>query len=61
MTHAAQQLLEQFENLPDDERSEVVTELARRVAMSPHDLPTDEDLTAAADTLLAELDRREDS
>jgi len=33
-------------------------ELARRVALAPHDLPQD-DLVAAADRLFTELDRRE--
>jgi hypothetical protein len=61
MTRATQQLLEQFESLPDQERSELVAELARRVALAPHDPPTDEDLTAAADRLFVELDRRERS
>jgi hypothetical protein len=36
-----------------------MAELARRVALAPHDLPQDEDLVAAADRLFTELDRRE--
>ena len=59
MTHAAKKLLEEFEALPDDVRSEVVAELVRRVAFSAHDLPADIDLVAAADHLFLELDRRE--
>jgi hypothetical protein len=59
VTQATQKLLEQFEALPDRERSELVAELARRVALAPHELPTDEDLIASADRLFAELDRRE--
>ena len=59
MTQATQLLLEQFEALPDEERSEFVTELARRVALAPHDSPADDDLIAAADRLLLDLDRRE--
>jgi hypothetical protein len=59
MTPATRELLEAFEALPDDERSELVAELARRVALAPHDVPTDQDLLAAADQLLVELDRRE--
>ena len=59
MTHAATKLLDEFEALPDDSRSEVVAELVRRVAFAPHDLPTDTDLVAAADHLFLELDRRE--
>jgi hypothetical protein len=61
MTRAAQQLLEQFEALPDQERSEVVAELARRIALTPHGAPTDDDLIATADRLFVELDRREQS
>ena len=59
VTHATQKLLEEFEALPDRDRSELVAELARRVALAPHDLPQDEDLIAAADQLFTELDRRE--
>ena len=59
MTQATQKLIEEFEALPDPDRSELLAELARRVALAPHDLPTDEDLVAAADDLFTELDRRE--
>jgi len=58
VTKAAQKLLDEFEALPDRDRSELVAELARRVALAPHDLPQD-DLVAAADRLFTELDRRE--
>ncbi len=61
MTRATEQLLEQFDALPEQERSELVTELARRVSLAPHDAPTDEDLLSAADRLFVELDRREQS
>jgi hypothetical protein len=61
VTQATKRLIEEFEALPDRERSEVVAELARRVASGPHDLPSDEDLLAAADRLFVELDRREPS
>jgi hypothetical protein len=59
VTHVTQKLIEEFEALPDRDRSELVAELARRVALAPHDLPQDEDLLAAADRLFADLDRRE--
>lgn len=59
MTPATKKLLEEFEALPDRDRSELVAELARRVALAPHDLPQDEDFVAAADRLFTELDRRE--
>jgi hypothetical protein len=61
MTQAAKKLLEQFDELPDADRSELVAELVRRLAMAAHDLPTDDDLVSAADQLFAELDRREQS
>ena len=59
VTQATQKLLDEFEALPDQDRSELVAELARRVALAPHDLPQDDDLVAAADRLFTELDRRE--
>jgi hypothetical protein len=59
MTQATKKLLDEFDALPDRERSELVAELARRVALAPHDLPQDEDLLAAADRLFVDLDRRE--
>jgi hypothetical protein len=61
VTQAAKKLLEEFEALPEPDRSELVAELARRVALSPHDGPEDEDLLAAADRLFVELDHREQS
>jgi hypothetical protein len=36
-----------------------LAELLRRLALAPHDLPDPDDLTAAADQLFVELDRRE--
>ncbi len=59
MTQAAKRLLEEFDTLQDPDRAEVLAELLRRVAMAPHDLPDPDDLTAAADRLFVELDRRE--
>lgn len=61
MTQAAKKLLDEFDALPDRERAEVLAELLRRVALAPHDLPHDDDLTATADQLFVELDRREQS
>ena len=61
MTQATKKLIEEFAALPDRDRSEVVAELARRVALARHDLPEDDDLVAAADRLFTELDRREPS
>jgi hypothetical protein len=61
MTEAAKKLLDEFDALPERDRSELLAELVRRVASVPHDLPGDDDLAAAADRLLFELDRREPS
>jgi len=61
MTQAAKKLLEEFDALQDLDRAEVLAELLRRVALAPHDLPDPDDLTAAADCLFVELDRREQS
>ena len=61
MTQATKKLLDEFEALPEPDRSELVAEVARRVAHSPHDAPQGEDLVAAADRLFSELDRREQS
>jgi hypothetical protein len=61
MTPATKKLLEEFDALPDRDRSELLAELARRVALAPHDLPDNEDLLATADRLFSELDRREQS
>ena len=59
VTQATQKLLDEFEALPERDRSELVAELARRVALAPHDLPQDNDFVAAADRLFTELDRRD--
>ena len=59
MTQATRKLIEQFEALPEQERSELVAELARRVALAPHDLLGEDDLVASADCVFIELDRRE--
>jgi len=61
MTQAGKKLLDEFEALPDGDRSELVAELVRRVGLAPHDLPQDDDLVAAADRLFVDLDRREQS
>jgi hypothetical protein len=61
MTQAAKKLLEEFDALQDRDQAEVLTELLRRLALAPHDLPDSDDLTAAADRLFVELDRREQS
>jgi hypothetical protein len=59
MTQGARRLIEQFDALPEQERSEVLAELARRAGLSPRDLPADQDLLTAADQLFVELDQRQ--
>ena len=59
MTQAAKKLLEAFDALQDQDRAEVLDELLRRAALASHDLPGDEDLTATAEHVFRELDRRE--
>jgi hypothetical protein len=59
MTRAAKKLLEEFDSLSDADRAEVAAEILRRLAFSPHGLPDDGDLTAAADHVFLQLDRRE--
>jgi hypothetical protein len=59
MTRATQKLLDEFEALPSEDRAELVAELLRRTGLAPHEVPTDDDLVAAADRLFAELDRQE--
>jgi hypothetical protein len=61
MTQAAKKLLAEFDALEEQDRAEVLAELMRRVALSPHDLPNPDDLVAAADQIFVELDRREQS
>ncbi len=60
MTGAAKKLIDEFEALPDEDRNEVLAELLRRAALAPHDFPSDDELTAAADRLFADLDRQQE-
>jgi hypothetical protein len=66
MTQAAKKLLDEFEALPDRDRSERVAEVVRRTTGPkppwpwPHE-PQGDDLVAAADRLFIELDRHEQS
>lgn len=59
MTETAKKLLDVFDSLPSAERQEVLRELLRRAAFSEHEIPDDDDLTAAADEIFLEYDRRE--
>ena len=51
--------MNEYDALPQPARQEVLAELLRRAAAEPHDLPTEDDLVAAADRLFQELDQRE--
>jgi hypothetical protein len=59
MTEAVRELVHRFETMPEHERQQVLAELLRRAKAEPHDLPDDQDLTAAADRLFQDLGRRE--
>lgn len=59
VTQAARNLLEEFDALADRDRSELLAELVRRVALTPRDVPQDDDLVAAADRLFVQFDRYE--
>jgi hypothetical protein len=61
MSRGAQAILAALDELPPTEREEVVSELLRRVAVSDHVSPSDDELTTAADAVFEDLDRRESS
>jgi len=55
-----QKLLEAFDALPQPANPKVLAEIPRRAAREGRDLPTGDALTAAADALFLELDRKEE-
>lgn len=61
MSRGAEAIIAALDELPTPEREEVVSELLRRVALSDHGAPSDEELTAAADQVFQTLDRQENS
>jgi hypothetical protein len=61
MSRGAQAILAALDDLPTTEREEVVSELLRRIALAEHVPPSDAELTAAADAVFEDLDRRENS
>jgi len=61
MSRGAQGMLASLDDLPATERQKVVSELLRRVALSPQVTPCDDELTAAAEAAFRDLDRRENS
>ena len=54
-------ILAELEELPASEREEVVSKFLRRVALSEHAAPSDDELIAAADQVFQDLDRHENS
>jgi hypothetical protein len=61
MSRGAQDIVAALDALAPSEREEVVAELLRRVALSEHAAPSDDELTAAADQVFQALDQREKS
>lgn len=59
MTPVVEKLVAEVEALPEAQRDEVIAALLRRARTEPHDLPTDADLVAAADSLFQDLDKHE--
>jgi hypothetical protein len=59
VTEAARRLLETFQTLPDLDKREVLAALLREATQLPYVAPSDDDLTAAADEVFLDLDRRE--
>jgi hypothetical protein len=59
MSRGAEAIIAALDELPDGEREEVVAAILRRVALSEHVAPSDEELAAAADQVFQAFDRRE--
>jgi hypothetical protein len=54
MTNAARELIDSVEVLQEQEKHVVLAQLLRRLMDSPYSLPTDEELTQAADLVFQE-------
>ena len=61
MSRGAEAIVAALDALPPTEQEEVVSELLRRVALSEHGAPSDEELTTAADQVFQALDQRENA
>ena len=61
MSRGAEAILAALDELPATERDEVVAALLRRVGLSEHSAPSDEELVSAADRVFLALDRGENS
>ncbi len=52
MTKTAQQLIDSFEALPEDEKHHVLVQLLRRLMDTPYSAPSDEELVHADDLVV---------
>jgi uncharacterized protein YfbU (UPF0304 family) len=59
MTKAAQQLIDSFEALPEEEKHEVLVQLLQRLMDTPYSELSDQALLHAADLVFQEYDRNE--
>jgi hypothetical protein len=59
MSIAAEQLLKEFESLPDSDKHEVASEILRRVFKIDYTPLSDDELVLNAEAVFLELDQRE--
>jgi hypothetical protein len=59
MTRAAQQLIQSFESLPEEDQREVLVELLRFPIEAGYPSPSDEELLYSADQIFLGYDERE--
>lgn len=59
MTKAAQQLIDSFEVLSEDEKHQVLVQLLRRLMDAPYPASSDEEMLHAADLVFQQYDQRE--
>ena len=59
MSPAAHHLLEDFEQLQEKEKKEVVLEILKQMADTDHPPMSDEELVLNAESIFLELDKRE--
>jgi hypothetical protein len=59
MSIAAEQLLKEFESLPDSDKHEVASEILRRILNIGYSPLSDDELVLNAEAVFLELDQRE--
>jgi hypothetical protein len=59
MTRAAQQIIQSFESLPEEDKHDVLIELLRSPIEAGYTSPSDEELLLSADQIFLEYDERE--